>query len=325
MCSIKFLFDETLICGKLQFDNNVFYLDMDDMLNIINNKQLFIFNDILVYPYYIYNYKKITLFQYIYRLNETNINIKFKNNNKLDLRKNNVLIYHQYNNIIKEKYNIINYIQGHFIQKGICAGTIKNPLWKIKNQSDKQNVYIMYCDTNGTCKLDDKSYEKILNYEKENNIKITWFLHANGYIAGHINHNSILYIHQIIMDCYGNGKGTKIISVDHIDQDPTNNMMSNLRIVNRKEQEGNSRGIKEGTKRARKHNAKSLPDGLTQEMMPKYVVYYKECYNKEKQLFREFFKIEKHPKLEKIWVSSKSNNIPLLEKLETTIKMIDSI
>ena len=42
------------------------------------------------------------------------------------------------------------------------------------------------------------------------------------------------------------------------------------------------------TKRARKHNARPLPEGLTQEMLPKYVVYYHECYNKERQLFREF-------------------------------------
>ena len=40
------------------------------------------------------------------------------------------------------------------------------------------------------------------------------------------------------------------------------------------------------TKRARKHNARPLPEGLTQEMLPKYVVYYHECYNKERQLFR---------------------------------------
>ena len=39
------------------------------------------------------------------------------------------------------------------------------------------------------------------------------------------------------------------------------------------------------TKRARKHNARPLSKGLTQEMLPKYVVYYHECYNKERQLF----------------------------------------
>lgn len=41
-------------------------------------------------------------------------------------------------------------------------------------------------------------------------------------------------MHQIIMNCYGNGKGTKQISVDNIDQNPLNNCYSNLRIANRK-------------------------------------------------------------------------------------------
>ena len=69
------------------------------------------------------------------------------------------------------------------------------------------------------------------------------------------------------------------------------------------------------TKRARKHNARPLPEGLTQEMLPKYVVYYHECYNKERQLFREFFKIEKHPKLMKPIIGSKSNKFTWKQKL----------
>ena len=71
------------------------------------------------------------------------------------------------------------------------------------------------------------------------------------------------------------------------------------------------------TKRARKHNARPLPEGLTQEMLPKYVVYYHECYNKERQLFREFFKIEKHPKLIKPIIGSKSNKFTWKQKLVT--------
>jgi len=70
-------------------------------------------------------------------------------------------------------------------------------------------------------------------------------------------------------------------------------------------------------KQARKHNARPLPKGLTQEMMPKYVVYYNECYNKEKQSFREFFKIEKHPKLsgKSPIIGSKSAKFSLPDKL----------
>ena len=51
--------------------------------------------------------------------------------------------------------------------------------------------------------------------------------------------------------------------------------------------------VKDNSKRNRKSNAIKLPDGITENMIPKYVVYYKECYNKEKKLYREFFKIEK--------------------------------
>ena len=51
-------------------------------------------------------------------------------------------------------------------------------------------------------------------------------------------------------------------------------------------------------------------------MLPKYVVYYRECYNKEKNLWREFFKIEKHPGLTKPIASSKSKKFTIQEKLE---------
>ena len=69
-------------------------------------------------------------------------------------------------------------------------------------------------------------------------------------------------------------------------------------------------------KKERKKNAINLPDGIDQRMLLKYVVYYKECYNKEKQLYREFFKVEKHPKLLKSWTTSKSNKVAIFEKLK---------
>ena len=76
--------------------------------------------------------------------------------------------------------------------------------------------------------------------------------------------------------------------------------------------------VKDSSKRNRKSNAIKLPGGITENMIPKYVVYYKECYNKEKQLYREFFKIEKNPKTKsnKIYTSSKSNKVSILDKLE---------
>ena len=229
---------------------------------------------------------------------------------------------------VRKNNNVISVIKGHFKSKGMMANIERNRIWILPTH------YLMICEKNTLVKLCEGSYKKILNFEKNNNYgtKITWYKLKNGYIGTTLESKKQLYMHQVIMDYYGNGMGTgnktndmEHLSVDHIDQDPTNNMLSNLRLATREEQEMNSKGIKPDTKRNRKHNAKPLPDGLTHDMMPKYVVYYSECYNKDNNLFREFFKIEKHPKLDKIWVSSKSNKMPLLEKLESAKSMINSL
>ena len=74
--------------------------------------------------------------------------------------------------------------------------------------------------------------------------------------------------------------------------------------------------IKEDFKRLRKKTAIQLPSELKQDMIPKYVVYYNECYNKEKDLYRDFFKIEKHPKYDATICSSKSNKVSIHDKLK---------
>ena len=196
---------------------------------------------------------------------------------------------------------------------------MKNPIWRII-ENEKEYI-LMYCEKDTICKLCSQSYQKILDYEKILDKKITWYKHQNGYILG----STSLFIHQIITDCYGNGKGTKTVSVDHIDQNPLNNTLINLRIATRKEQEQNSKGIKEGTKRERKHSAKDLPEGITQEMMKKYVVYYHEWLDKEHTKQREFFKVEKHPKLDKSWVTTKSGKISIQEKLNQANKIVTDL
>jgi hypothetical protein len=69
-------------------------------------------------------------------------------------------------------------------------------------------------------------------------------------------------------------------------------------------------------KRKRQHSAQKLPDGIKQEDMPKHVVYCSEVYGKDKQNFRDFFRIEKHPNQKKIWSTSKSMKLSIQEKLE---------
>lgn len=46
----------------------------------------------------------------------------------------------------------------------------------------------------------------------------------NEYISCKLNQcNKMLYIHQIIMNLYGQGKGINNLSVDHINRDPLDN------------------------------------------------------------------------------------------------------
>ena len=225
-----------------------------------------------------------------------------------------------YQNKISEKYDIIEYIEGHYSSHSIEK---KNPRWRVKEKEKGKEYLLMYCEKDTIVKLCDKSYQIITEYENNENSgkKITWYKHQNGYILCHKN----LYIHQIITGCYGNGKGTKNISVDHIDQDPLNNTFDNLRIATREMQEHNSKGIKDGTKRARKTNAKDLPEGIEQDMMKKYVVYYHEWLDKEHIKSREFFKVEKHPKLDKSWISTKSIKVSTMEKLQQANKVVDDL
>lgn len=303
-------------------DVNKFFVDIEDLITILNSEKKFIYNNNdNFYPYYTSNNKQTSILEYIYKYDYMNSEYKFLNGYLNDLRKCNVEIYHKYNEIIKVKYNDFQYIQGHYNNYGIDAFLIKNPIW-IVNENENQK-YLMYCEKDTIIKLCKNSYQKILDIEKQNNSKITWYKCDNGYIAGKINSKQ-LYIHQVIMDCYGNGRGTSNISIDHIDRDPLNNMMENLRIATREEQEQNSKGIAPNTKRKRQSIARPLPEGMTQDMLKKYVVYYLNYIDKSKNIYREYFCVE-HPKLKKRWETTKSNKISIFEKLKIANKVVEDL
>ena len=60
-------------------------------------------------------------------------------------------------------------------------------------------------------------------------------------------------------------------------------------------------------------------------MIPKYVVYYQEFYDKDKTKSREYFKIEKHPDIDKPIIGSKSNKLSIKEKLTEIKNKLNSI
>jgi hypothetical protein len=232
--------------------------------------------------------------------------------------------YHHYHNFVIKKYNVLEYIPGHANTSGRSAYIMKNPIWKVL--IDEKEYYLMYCETDSLCKLCPDSYKIIKNYHNDIGRNITWYKCPNGYIQSHnLKSDKTYYIHQIIMDCYGNGRGTKNISVDHIDRDPLNNNLENLRLASDETQQQNKKGSLDGTKRERKHNAIDLPIGITQDMMRKYVVYYHEWLDKDKTKEREFFKVKSHPKLKDVWFSSKSNKVSIQEKLNQANKVVDDL
>ena len=311
--------NEILNCGTITLNNKVYFVDFKDKDNIINFNKNFVFIDCDKedYPSYTYNYKRFTYLEFIFNYNSESVYFNFKNNNKYDLRHSNVEIYHFYHKIIMEKYNVIEYITGHYLTLGQDAGIMKNPLWKII-ENDKEYL-LMYCEKDTICKLSFDSYQKILDYEKNIDKKLTWYKHQNGYILCSLN----IYIHQIITGCYGNGKGTKNISVDHIDRNPLNNTLDNLRIATQEEQQNNTKGILPGTLKERS-SKKDLPEGISHDMIKKYVYYNREFYDKDKKKERDFFRVE-HPKLDKPWCTSKSNKISIQEKLNKANKVVDDL
>jgi hypothetical protein len=78
-------------------------------------------------------------------------------------------------------------------------------------------------------------------------------------------------------------------------------------------------------KKARKQNAQELPEGITHNMMKKYVYYCQEYYDKEQTKKREFFRVEKHPKLKKSWSTTKSTKVTIMEKLAQANKMVEDL
>ena len=234
--------------------------------------------------------------------------------------------HHHYHNIVSEQYQVIEYIRGHFVKnKGVV--TEKNPIWVV-NQNGKE-LLLMFIEPNVLCKLCRESYNRILAFEKKKNKdgnKFSWTKKDEKirYIRTNYN-NTTIYIHQIIMDWYGHGSGTAELSVDHIDRDPLNNTLENLRIATCKEQHDNAKGILPNTKKDRKNDARELPEGIFQEQLPKYITYNINKYGNNQEFTREFFRIENHPLLlasRTTWSSTTKKSVSLQEKLQQTIEAL---
>ena len=257
-------------------------------------------------------------------------NITFKNNDKFDCRiKNLEFDYEKPIDVVfdspnPEKYEILEYGEPVIRNKGSSANQPRNMYWKVFDKETEEEYYIM-CANGGITsknvqfKFSISSYEKIFN---PFGYRPIWYNTPVGYICTTLldETKNKYYLHQILMNHHGNGKGQH--SVDHINWDKLDNRIDNLRIVSQSEQNKN-RG-----KKTRNKNAKPLPKELGENpILPKYVVYYHEFTNKAKGLTREYFKIEKHPGCplnsggKRIWIGTKSNKVSIVDKLKQASDM----
>lgn len=194
-----------------------FTLNTKQFMDVYFNHYKFHQEDDDEYPFYMRNGKKNSIIEFLLGYKFDDLSIKYKNGNKYDLRKRNIIVEnHKYYEKIKNMYEIKGYINGHVNNIGGDAYVIKNPIWETKN-----GEYIMYCGGNEHTIMCKKTYDILRNYEKDNNEKLTFTVNLDNYVTS----SKKIYLHQIIKKyCQKNNIKCKY----YIDKDRLNNRFNNF-------------------------------------------------------------------------------------------------
>lgn len=204
---------------------------------------------------------------------------------------------------IPEHFTICKRHPGFVARRGKSTGIETNWYYDAIDEKTNEPCILMYCRPYGFTIIDPNTLSRI---KEGDQLHVSWFIMSNGYVAGHVmteNGRKNICLHQYLMNYYGHGLVRGISTIDHINRNKLDNRMANLRIASHSEQ------IKNRGKMIRKHSAKPLPSEITQQDLPKFVVYYHEVHGKGT---RDYFKVENHPlqlQKEREFLLLKPNNL----------------
>jgi hypothetical protein len=143
---------------------------------------------------------------------------------------------------------------------------------------------ILYCNPGAYTIVDMECLEDISSAG-------IWSVMNNGYVATHVrreNADTMLMLHVFLMGDDARAGGHVI---EHVNRDRLDNRLINLRPITHSIQNYHR------PKCRRQHAARPLPEGLTQNDLPKYVIYHKDKVYKPgaEGRFRTYFRVIGHP------------------------------